>query len=117
MRAPTQPLVDAFRTNRKKASELEEGAEALTFHPEKDGREVLWMGTVVRCDECPSVSLMNAGRVLASSPIEPLLTLPFCRSSRMLPPDSIGCYDTDGSGDVLCPACSALRSSKTAVQS
>jgi hypothetical protein len=100
--------IEAFKKNRVKAAELKDGQEIVTF---VDGR--LYLGTVVRCDECPNISTINGGNVLASTSELLLQAKQFCQSSMLLGPGAIGCYDQDGSGDILCPACTKVREDKS----
>jgi hypothetical protein len=94
-----------FETNRLKAADVMDGQQVIFFIG-----GALYSGTVVRCSGCPNISTINAGRVdAAKTPESELLKVMFVCSKRMLEPDAIGCYNADGSGDVLCPDCAAGR--------
>lgn len=99
-----------FKTARVKASEVKDGDEIFTLES-----GALHLGDAVRCDECPNVSTINSAMIDAAGTSETALFsklasgVKFVYSNRLLSTDSIGCYDADGSGNVLCPDCAAKR--------
>jgi hypothetical protein len=101
-----------FVKNRVKAKELVDGARVLYFGASLTGQTALYLGEVCRCDTCPNVGVVNAGKVDARiTPESALLAFPFIHS-KLFVGEEIGCYDADGSGDVLCPACVEKRESQ-----
>jgi hypothetical protein len=94
-----------FKRNRKKAAELADGDPVLFY---ADGPIVrLELGSVARCVSCPNVGVVNAHNAGRYSERE-LLSFAFVHSTRFVG-DAIGCYDADGSGDVLCGSCAEKR--------
>lgn len=102
----------ALKAGRVKVATLTDGQTILTWAPcpEDPSKTALYQGDVVRCDECPNVSTIN-GRFISSfdGVLELAKQHPFALGQYLIGPDEIGCYDSDGSGDVLCPDCSSKR--------
>ncbi len=102
--ALTETVLEAFKRNRIKAASLLDGEGFLTFYENR-----LYFGTACRCEECPTVGTVNGGVIDATvTPHDALIGWAFVLSNRVII-DGVGCYDRDGSGDVLCSSCASNR--------
>lgn len=100
---------DAFLKNRVKVKDLVDCQEIVTLID-----NMVYTGSVCRCDTpgCPAVGLVNAMPVSAHVSEKKLQGMTFAFSRDNLVPDSVGCYDADGSGDAICESCAAARDAK-----
>jgi hypothetical protein len=98
--------MEAFKRNRVKSVALKDGQAFLTI----TGEGAIYMGHACRCDKCPNVGSVNGGIVDgANTPESELQSMTFCLSKFLSVDEDVGCYDADGSGDVLCWDCYAKR--------
>ena len=96
-----------FKQNRVKSYAVMDGE--FCFYLNSKG--VLYGGSMCHCDTegCPCFGFVNTSSIDAiNTPESALLRTPFVHSKHNVQ-DAIGCYDDDGSGDVLCPNCRAKR--------
>lgn len=108
----SQSTLDAFRRNNRSPEEVDDGEEFLSFLG-----DALVSGSMVHCDTqgCPKFGYVNGGTVDAqTTPESALVNIPVIKSPNFVG-EAIGCYDEDGSGDVLCPACIEVRKAKGAL--
>jgi len=106
----TKTLDIICKNNRVTIASLADGQTILTML--QNG--TLYQGEVARCDGagCVRIGLVNGGLVNAAVTSERALieaNLPFAYSSKGNIEQEIGCYDDDGSGDVLCSVCASWR--------
>lgn len=104
-----EEVTEILKAMRIKSKDLVDGQKYF-YYQEIRGMFGLRLGDACRCDGegCQNVGAINSGSVLADNPIEILKNHPFVQS-KFLVGDDMGCYDADGSGDVLCGACSNKR--------
>ena len=97
-----------FKKNCVKAADLDAGKLFAFFE-----NEHLYMAeSIVHCDTagCKSWGYVNGGLIdAATTPESALQELAFVHAPKTFVGQEIGCYDADGSGDVLCPECACKR--------